>query len=171
MFLAFGSLLLAFGSLRTVQNVVGFTTWEMATQTAIAGGLGMILVGLVYHLFPRIIGRALYSTSWAARQFWLTTVGLATVVVSMAVAGLIQGYQQISGVQTEQPISTGEGWYVITLAVRPLFILRIAGGTLVVLGLFVFIRNLVNTVVNGRDIEIEVPVAAEPEPEPVGATA
>ena len=170
-FLAFGSLLLAFGSLRTVQNVVGFTTWEMATQTAIAGGLGMILVGLVYHLFPRIIGRALYSAGWAARQFWFTTVGLATVVVSMAVAGLIQGYLQIAGVQTEQPTSTGEGWHVITLAVRPLFILRIAGGTLVVLGLFVFIRNLVNTVVNGRDIEIEVPVAAEPEPEPVGASA
>jgi cbb3-type cytochrome c oxidase subunit I len=170
-FLAFGSLLLAFGSLRTVQNVVGFTTWEMATQTAIAGGLGMILVGLVYHLFPRIIGRALYNAGWAARQFWFTTVGLATVVVSMAVAGLIQGYLQIAAVQTEQPISTGEGWHAIALAVRPLFILRIAGGTLVALGLFVFIRNLVNTVVNGRDIEIELPVAAEPEPEPVGASA
>lgn len=162
-FLFVGSLHLAVGSLRTVQNVVGLTTWQMATQTAIAGGLGLILVGLVYLLFPRIIGRALFSASWAATQFWLTTIGLATVVISMSVAGLVQGYLQIAAVQTEQPTTTGEGWFSITLAIRPLFILRIAGGALVVIGLLVFIRNLVNTVINGEDIEVEVPIVAEPE--------
>lgn len=172
-FLVFGSLHLAVGSLRTVQNVVGFTTWPIGTETALAGGLGMILIGLVYHLFPRMIGRALYSAAWAAKQFWLTVVGLATVVISMSVAGVVQGYLQIAGVQTGQGIATGDGWSSISSALRPLFVMRIAGGALVVVGLFVFVRNLVNTVVNGEDMEIEVPVAV-PEPaqaEPVGASA
>lgn len=170
-FLVFGALHLATGSLRTVQNVVGFTTWPIATETAIAGGLGMFLIGLVYYLFPRMIGRALYSAVWAAKQFWLTVVGLAGVVVSMSVAGVVQGYQQIAGVQTNQPITTGEGWSVISLAVRPAYVMRIVGGALVVIGLLVFVRNLVNTAVNGEDTEIDVPVPAEPEPETVGAPA
>jgi cytochrome c oxidase cbb3-type subunit I len=169
-FVFFGSLHLAVGSLRTIQNVVGFTPWQLGTQTAIAGGLGLILIGLVYHLFPRIVGRALYSTRWAAKQFWLTTLGLTTVVVSMSVAGVVQGYLHIAGVQTKQAIPTGDGWFVISLAVRPLFVLRIAGGAFVVAGLFIFLRNLINTVVNGEDIPIETPVAVVAA-EPVGVSA
>ncbi len=168
-FLVLGSFHLAFGSLRSVQNVVGFTTWPIGTETALAGGLGMILIGLVYYLFPRMIGRALFSAGWAAKQFWLTVVGLTTVVISMSVAGVVQGYLQNSAVQTDQPTTTGAGWFVISLALRPLFILRIAGGALVVVGLFVFVRNLVNTAVSGEDTEIDVPVAT-PEAEPVGAS-
>ena len=168
-FLLFGSIHLAVGSLRTVQNVVGLTTWQLGTQTAIAGGLGLILIGLVYYLFPRIVGRALYSVRWAARQFWVTTLGLATVVVSMSVAGVVQGYLQIAGVQTGRPIATGEEWFAVTLATRPLFVMRIAGGGLVVVGLLLFVRNLIGTSTSGTDMEIEAPVVAEPEP--VGASA
>ncbi|MGH2784061.1 MAG: cbb3-type cytochrome c oxidase subunit I [Actinomycetota bacterium] len=168
-FMVFGSFHLAFGSLRTVQNVVGFTTWPIGTETALAGGLGMILIGLVYYLFPRMIGRALFSAAWAAKQFWLTVTGLATVVVSMSVAGVLQGYLHIAGVQTEQSIATGDGWNVISLAIKPLFVMRIGGGALVVIGLLLFVRNLINTVVSGEDTEIDVPVVAEPEP--VGASA
>ncbi|MGH2726692.1 MAG: cbb3-type cytochrome c oxidase subunit I [Actinomycetota bacterium] len=168
-FLLFGSIHLAAGSLRTVQNVVGETTWQLGTQTAIAGGLGLILVGLVYHLFPRIIGRSLHSVPLAAKQFWVTTFGLATVVAAMSVAGVVQGYLQIAGVQTETPNTTGAGWFVITLATRPLFVLRIAGGGLVVAGLFMFLRNLVSTVTSGADAPVEAP--AEVVAEPVGASA
>ena len=168
-FLLFGSLHLAAGSLRTVQNVAGLTPWQLGTQTAIAGGLGLILIGLVYYLYPRIIGRALYNVAWAAHQFWLTTVGLATAVIAMSVAGLVQGYLQIAGVQTDKPIATGESWSVISLAVRPLFILRIAGGALVVAALLLFVRNLVGTATQGAEAEIEAPVVSEPEP--VGASA
>jgi cbb3-type cytochrome oxidase subunit 1 len=163
LFLLFGSIHLAVGSLRSVQNVVGQTPWQLATQTAIAGGLGLILIGLVYYLFPRILGRALYSVRWAARQFWVTTLGLAIVVVAMSVAGVVQGYLQVAGVQTGRPIGTGEDWFAITLATRPLFIMRIAGGGLVVAGLLLFVRNLVGTITSGADIEIEAPVATEPE--------
>ncbi len=168
-FLLFGSIHFAAGSLRTVQNVVGATTWQLATQTAISGGLGLILIGLVYHLFPRIMGRSLHSAGLAAKQFWVTTFGLVTVVVSMSVAGVVQGYLQIAGVQTETPNAIGANWFVITLATRPLFVIRIAGGGLVVVGLLMFMRNLVGTVTTGEDAAIEAP--DDIVSEPVGASA
>lgn len=170
-FLFIGSLLFAVGSLRTVQNVVGLTTWQIGTQTAIAGGLGMFVVAIVYHLFPRIIGRVLFSVRWAVWQFWLTTIGLATVVTALCVAGVLQGYLQIAGVQIDKPIATGENWFVISLALRPLFLMRIAGGSLVVVALAIFVRNIVDTYASGEDAPIELPFVPEPEPELVAVNA
>ena len=168
-FLFLGTLLFAVGSLRNVQNIVGHTTWDLGTQTAIAGGLGMFLIALVYHLYPRITGRELYSAVWAFRHFWLVTFGLGIVVLATSIAGVVQGYLQIAGVQTGQQIATGERWFVVTLATRPLFILRIAGGGLVFGGLVLFVRNLVRTSTQGADAPIETPVSERTEP--MGATA
>jgi len=167
-FLTFSAIHFAVGSLRTVQNIVGHTTWDIATQTALAGGLGMFLIALIYHLYPRITGRALYRVAWGFRHFWLVTVGLTAAVLSMSVAGAIQGYLQIAGVDTGQAIATGQRWSVITLSVRPLFVLRIAGGGLIFLGLILFLSNLIRTAIEGEEAPVETPVVVT---EPVGATA
>jgi cbb3-type cytochrome c oxidase subunit I len=161
-FLLLSSLMFAAGSLRTFQNIVGHTTWDVATQTALVGGLGLFLLGLVYHQFPKIIGRALYSTRWVGLQFWVTSVGIFTVVLATAVAGLVQGDVQVVGVQTNQPLALGEGWFTVLLATRPLYILRIAGGGLVAAGLFLFVANLIRTSSSGADAAVEPPPAAEP---------
>jgi cytochrome c oxidase cbb3-type subunit I len=161
---------LGLGSLRSMQDVVGLTTWNIATETALAGALGFYLVALIYHQFPRMIGRALFSAKLATRQFWVQTLGLATVVVSMSIAGIIQGDVQVAGLKTAAPVSLGDRWNVITEAIRPYFIIRIVGGALVALGFFIFVTNLIRTVTLGDDAEIELPVV-EAEAEPVAVPA
>ena len=58
LFLVWGTIQVGIGSLRTVQNVVGHTTWDIATDTALSGALGLYLIALVYYQFPKMIGRA-----------------------------------------------------------------------------------------------------------------
>lgn len=169
LFLLLATLQFGVGSLRTLRNLVSHTTWDAGQQTALVGGLGLFLVALVYHQYPRIIGRKLFSARLVSWHFWATTAGLATVVLATAIAGLIQGYLQIAGVQTDQAIATGGRWFVITLAVRPLLILRMAGGALVAIGLILFVVNLFRTSASGAEGEVEpVPVS---EPVAVGASA
>ena len=170
-FFVLGTIQMAAGSLRTIQNVVGHTAWDIAVQNALAGGIGFFLIALVYHQFPRIIGRALYSTRWATRQLWAQVIGLATVVLSTSIAGVLQGDAAVAGVQLGQPTAVGERWFVTTLAIRPLFILRIAGGALVAFGLFLFVANLSRTSSQGADAEVEALPFEAPEPERVEATA
>ena len=164
---------LGVGSLRSFQDVVGQTPWQIGTQTALAGGLGLILIALVYHQLPKIIGRALYSVRWANRQFWMQVLGLGTVVLAMSIAGLVQGHAQIAGLKSGAPVSFGNKWFVITDAIKPMFILRIAGGALVAFGLFVFVAHLIRTVTMGEDAAIEpLPFAdTKAEPEAVGVPA
>jgi cytochrome c oxidase cbb3-type subunit I len=170
LFLLFATIQIGVGSLRSMQDVVGLTPWGIATQTALAGGLGFFLVAFLYHQFPKMIGRALYSALLATRQFWIQAIGLATVVVSMSIAGIVQGDVQIAGLKTAAPVSLGNRWDIITEAIRPYFIIRIVGGAMVALGFFILITNLIRTVTLGADAEVELPVI-ETEPEPVAVPA
>jgi cbb3-type cytochrome c oxidase subunit I len=164
--LLLGVLHLGIGSLRSFQDVVGSTPWQIGTETAIAGGLGLYLIALVYHQLPRIMGRALYSARWATRQFWIQVVGLVSVFVAMSIAGLIQGHLQIAGLKAGAPVSIGDRWVIVTDAIRPLFIMRIGGGALVAFGLFLFVANIIRTVSSGADAEVEaLPFASEPAKE------
>jgi cbb3-type cytochrome c oxidase subunit I len=161
--LLLGILHLGVGSLRSFQDVVGLSPWQIGTETAIAGGLGLYLIALVYHQLPRIIGRSLFSVRWATRQFWIQVLGLVTVILAMSIAGLIQGHVQIAGLKAGAPVSLGAKWFIVTDAIRPLFIMRIGGGALVAFGLFLFVANIIRTVSSGADAEIEaLPFAAEP---------
>jgi len=169
--LVWGTVQAGVGSLRTMQNIVGDSPWNIATHTAITGGLGLYLIALVYYLFPRMIGRSLYSATWAVRQFWAQTLGLATVIISMSVAGVVQGYLQIAGVQTGTHVTNGDKWFVITLAQRPLFLAQIGGGALVAFGLFVFVANVLRTATLGDDAEREALPFQLAEPEPMKVTA
>jgi len=171
LFLVLGTVMLGIGSLRSMQDVIGHTTWDIATDTALSVGLGFFLIALVYYQFPRIIGRVLYSARWGTRQFWAQTTGLLTVVASLAIAGLIQGDVQVAGIKTGSPVAFGDKWFVITQAIRPLFIIRIVGGGLVAIGLVIFVAHLMRTVTMGADAEVEALPFVEPEREPVGVSA
>ena len=171
LFVLLGTIQTGIGSLRTLQHVIGHTTWDIASQTAIIGGLGFFLIALVYHQFPPMIGRELFSTRWAARQFWFQSIGLAVVVLATSIAGVIQGYLQLGGVKTAARVSTGDKWFVVSSATRPLFVLWIAGGALVAFGALLFVANIVRTNTSGADAERERLPFELPAPEPVKVLA
>ena len=99
-------------------------------------------------------------------------IGFALIVVAAACEPTVNGFgviTTIGGVQIGTAIATGKRWFVISLAMRPLFIVRIAGGALVAAGLFLFVGNLLRTSASGADAPVEEPLSLEPAAVGAGA--
>src|SRR5574341_1116940 len=56
------------------------------------GMLGFWIMGVMVELWPKVTGRAWYSTRLLTAHFWLTTVGMTSMFVVLVAGGLVQGY-------------------------------------------------------------------------------
>jgi cytochrome c oxidase cbb3-type subunit 1 len=45
------------------------------------GWVSMMIYGVGYHILPRFMGRALYSTKLGEAQFWMANVGMVAMLV------------------------------------------------------------------------------------------
>lgn len=154
------------GALRHPAGIVGATWWNEGMRTAFAGAFGLWLVGLTYHLIPRIRGRALRNPGLVSAHFWIGATGVAVAWASLAVAGIVQGYLQNAG----PAFATGEGWRVVSGAVKPMLIARLAAGGFVLAGVGLLLYNVQRTVAAGAETEPE-PVVAHSAAASVGGAA
>jgi cytochrome c oxidase cbb3-type subunit I len=82
----------------TVQRLTHFTNWVIAhSHMGILGFTGMVTIGGIYFIIPRITGRPLYSRRLADLQYWLVLIGMVTMFVVLTIAGLIQGSGWLNG--------------------------------------------------------------------------
>lgn len=146
----------ATGVLRHPAGIVGATWWNEGVRTAFSGAFGLWLVGLTYHLIPRIRGRALRKPSLAVAHFWVAIVGVTFAWLAMSVAGLVQGYLQVASSSAEAGFALGEGWTRIYSSVRPMLIARLAAGGLVFAGVLMFVSNVQQSLAEGDDVEPDV---------------
>jgi cytochrome c oxidase cbb3-type subunit I/II len=154
-------------SIRSVSALAHYTDWIIGHVHAGAlGWNGMMAAGLFYWLIPRLYGRELHSRAAANAHFWVGTFGILLYVVAMYVSGITQGLMW----QAEAP---GGGLLYPTFvetvtAIRPLYWMRLIGGTVYLAGFIVMAWNLATTVRGGKLVEtkIEVPVTAEADPVP-----
>ena len=88
-----GGLLDSITSLRGVALVTQFTHFSTAQQQlALYGGVSMILLGGIYFAVPRLTGRAWASAAFVGGHRIALVLGVLLLVVSLAVAGWIQGH-------------------------------------------------------------------------------
>jgi cytochrome c oxidase cbb3-type subunit I len=161
-FWTLGVLHLAAGSYRHASAIVGLTSWTEAHWVLLSGGLGFWLVGLMYHMLPRITGRGIFSQWLASWHFWAASAGIVIVWLSLSVAGVVQGYLQVAGAETDSGIARGSRWYIIILATRPMQAVRLLAGSLVFASVIAFIVNVQQTIANGEEVSpepVEEPVA------------
>ncbi len=126
-----------FQSLPSVQRVTHYTQWVIAhAHIALMGFGGMIAIGAVYFILPRVSGKRLYSTFLADAHFWLHLLGTLGIFTSLTFAGLIQGEAWLNG----------EVVYRVLPELRIYFIVRGISGVLVVVGALLFIYNVAMTV-------------------------
>jgi cytochrome c oxidase cbb3-type subunit I len=98
---------------------------------AVYGFVSFLLFGAVYGLVPHITG----ATDVAVRirlHFWLALGGMALYVVSMVVAGVLQGMSWADGRPFIESVVVSQPWFAV----------RAAGGALMTLGHLVFAWNL-----------------------------
>ena len=85
-------------SLPDVQRVTHFSHWVVGhAHVGVLGFAGMIALGGLYFIIPRITGRPLFSRFLADFQYWMVLVGVAGFTVVLTISGLIQGNAWLNG--------------------------------------------------------------------------
>ncbi len=147
-------------SIKTVNALSHYTDWTVGHVHAGAlGWVAMTTVGSLYVMIPRLYGR---TTMWSTRlidwHFWSTTIGIVLYVSAMWVAGVMQGLMW----RATNDDGTLTYTFVESLkATYPYYIVRLAGGLLVLGGMFIMAWNVRKTILEGRrESTVAIPAAA-----------
>ncbi len=124
-------------ALPQVQRITHFNNWVVAhAHVGVLGFAGMISLGGMYYILPRITNKPLFSRFLADFQYWMILIGVVGFTVVLTIAGLIQGNAWYNG----------ETIYRVLPEIHMYYITRASIGLLVfssaVLGLYNIIRTL-----------------------------
>ncbi|MGD8844353.1 MAG: cbb3-type cytochrome c oxidase subunit I [Desulfobacteraceae bacterium] len=101
-------------SLPDVQRVTHFNNWVVAhAHIGVLGFAGMIALGGVYYVVPRLSGRPLFSRILADFQYWMILIGVVGFTVVLTIAGLIQGNAWINGETIYRVLPEIHVYYVV----------------------------------------------------------
>ena len=147
-------------SIKTVNALSHYTDWTIGhVHSGALGWVAMTTVGSLYVMIPRLYGR---TTMWSVRlidwHFWTTTIGIVLYVAAMWVAGVMQG------LMWRATNADGTLTYTFVEALKatyPYYIVRLAGGLLVLGGMFLMAYNVRRTILEAR-----TPAEAVPVPQP-----
>ena len=107
----------------------------------LVGGVTMGMMGLIYYVLPRVLGRGVYSPVLSGASFWLSTVGVLGFFSSLVALGWVEGSMIHGGMTHTEALA----------AVGPVHhILIITTAFLMGFGYWAFIANVLMTVVRTR---------------------
>jgi cytochrome c oxidase cbb3-type subunit 1 len=101
-------------------------------------------IGSMYSLIPRLYGkREMWSIKLIDLHFWIATVGVVLYVTAMWIAGVMQGLMwratNADGTLTYTFVESLKATY-------PYYVVRLGGGALFLLGMFLMLYNVAKTV-------------------------
>ncbi|MDP2341860.1 MAG: cytochrome-c oxidase, cbb3-type subunit I [Deltaproteobacteria bacterium] len=152
-------------SIKSVSSLAHYTDWIIGhVHTGALGWNGFMAAGIFYWLVPRLYGVELHSKNAANAHFWMGTIGILLYTIAMWMAGIGQGLSWKAltpegGLQVPVFLDT-------VLAIRPMYIARIVGGSLYLVGFLLMAWNLVTTARKGK--AVDVTVEARPLPPAFG---
>jgi cytochrome c oxidase cbb3-type subunit I/II len=147
-------------SIKSVSGLAHYTDWIIGHVHAGAlGWNGLMAAGMFYWLVPKLYGTRLFSKALAETHFYLGTIGIILYVVSMWVSGVTQGMMWRA---TDAQGALLYPSFVETLiAIRPMYWVRFAGGTMYLVGFILMAVNLFKTARAGKAVDGETTVAVE----------
>jgi cytochrome c oxidase cbb3-type subunit 1 len=132
-------------SVRDVNALSHYTDWTIGhVHSGALGWVAFITFGAMYYLVPVLWGRkALYSHRLASWHFWIATIGIVLYIVSMWVAGIMEGlmwraYDKFGFLQYSFVESV--------VAIHPFMVIRLLGGVCFLTGGLIMVYNLIRTV-------------------------
>jgi cytochrome c oxidase cbb3-type subunit 1 len=80
-------------SIKTVNALSHYTDWTIGhVHSGALGWVGLISMGSLYHLIPRMYGRTeMFSKRAIELHFWIATLGIVLYIAAMWIAGVMQG--------------------------------------------------------------------------------
>ncbi len=124
-------------SLPQVQRLTHFNNWVVAhAHMGVLGFSGMIGLGGIYFMLPKITGKPIFSRTLADFQYWLVLLGMAGFMVVLTMAGLVQGHGW----------ANGETVYRMLPQLHHYNIVRAGLGMLIVTGAIIGLYNITRTI-------------------------
>ena len=142
-------------SIKTVKALSHNTDWTVGhVHSGALGWVGMITVGSLYVLIPRIWNKQkMYSTDLITTHFWLATAGTIFYIVSLWISGIGQGMMW----RATNPDGTLVYSFVDTVLFSHYpYIGRAFGGLLYVTGMVVMAYNVYKTITMPSTKTVEV---------------
>lgn len=128
-------------ALPIVQRVTHLNNWVIAhAHMGVLGFSGVIGLGGVYFVLPRITGRPIYSKRLADLQYWLVLLGMSGFFLVLTAAGLIQGNGWLNG----------ELVYRLLPEIHVYMVLRASIGLLLVSGAVIGLYNIAMSIYGNR---------------------
>ncbi|WP_022982561.1 cytochrome-c oxidase, cbb3-type subunit I [Ideonella sp. B508-1] len=146
-------------SIKTVNALSHYTDWTVGhVHSGALGWVGMVSIGALYHLIPRMFGRkSMYSTRAIELHFWIATIGIVLYIAAMWIAGVMQGLMW----RAVNPDGTLVYSFVESVkATYPFYVIRVCGGLLYLTGMLIMAWNTIMTVANGRAVPTPIPAVA-----------
>lgn len=147
-------------SIKSVNALAHYTDWIIAhVHTGALGWNGFLTFGMVYWLLPRLFQTPIYSKKLMELHFWIATFGILLYVVAIYSAGVTQGLMWRAFDTTGRLAYPDFVETVVRLL--PMYWLRVAGGSLYIVGMLLFGWNILMTW-RRRPAKYEVPVITAP---------
>jgi cytochrome c oxidase cbb3-type subunit 1 len=146
-------------SIKTVNALSHYTDWTVGhVHSGALGWVGLISMGSLYHLIPRLYGKkAMFSVKAIELHFWIATIGIVLYIAAMWIAGVMQGLMW----RATNPDGTLVYTFVESVkATFPYYVIRLLGGLLYLSGMLIMGWNVIMTVKSGQAAAAPIPRVA-----------
>lgn len=147
-------------ALRGIQALTHFGDYNVGhAHSAVFGAFSIWAMAGIYYVMQRLTGRSLWSTRLGAWHYWLEIIGFTLMFVALSIAGFVQG---------KRLLTANDMWITTVNDIKDFWLARTIGGTLMDVGLALFVFNMVMTCFLGKkESEPEFPIEA-PKPAAAG---
>jgi len=145
-------------AIKTVNALSHYTDWTIGhVHSGALGWVGMISMGAMYHLIPRLFNREIYSVKLIDTHFWLATIGIVLYITAMWISGIMQGLMWRAVNEDGTLIFS----FVETVkAMHPYYLIRLLGGLTYLSGMILMAYNIYQTVRGSTRHEALIPEPA-----------
>jgi len=145
-------------SIKTVNALSHYTDWTIGhVHSGALGWVGMISMGAMYYLIPRLFNREIYSVKLIETHFWIATIGIVLYITAMWISGVMQGLMwravNEDGTLTYSFVESVQ-------AMHPYYIVRFLGGLLYLVGMLMMAYNVFRTIFGTAPQTRTVPASA-----------
>jgi len=135
-------------SIKTVNALSHYTDWTIGhVHSGALGWVGMVSIGALYYLIPRLYDREIYSVRLIEIHFWMTTIGIVLYITAMWIAGVMQGLMWRAVNEDGTLIYS---FVEAVDAMQPYYFVRFLGGAIYLLGMLLMAYNVAKTIGAGK---------------------
>lgn len=138
-------------AIKTVNALSHYTDWTIGhVHSGTLGWVGMITIGSMYYLIPKLFGTKIYSKKLIETHFWIATVGIVLYITSMWISGVMEGLMWRA---TNSDGTLTYSFVEAVQATHPFYIVRLGGGLLYLSGMFIMAYNVFKTIAMGKAVD------------------